>query len=417
MNRVWVRTGIVGLLAAALIAGAVYLRSRPQGLPMLDLPAVDSRGYIAALMEKDGKSRLVAILPDGSIREAPSAATDQDYELTWKPDGRRIVFASNRAEGGSIQLFEWIPDRDSDPIQLTANGASRSNPWFAADGSRFFYASGGDLMTTSYPQLRSTRIMPPSEGPEGRETESGEHIHGPGEEHEEDIVSTIWATYSQAIEGESFSRGFVDGDMMLAQYTTSRGQTLILQDLNPADEKEAMPQAPLAGAAMDISFHGGTGKGVVAVTDFRFPTVADIPKEAIGPNGKVKVPFVNGLFGIGLRDKAVFPIFLAPDDSQTLMSPAVSPDGTKVAFVIMEKQNGRKQVTGMLVAPIQEGGVQQAQTIARGEISWPSWSPDGKVLAFVRDGDVFTIGADGQGEKNVTNGKGSFTMPQFSPMR
>ena len=417
MNRVWVRTAIVGVVVVALVAGAVYLRSRPQGLPIADIPPVDSKGYIAALMEKDGQSRVVAILPDGSIREAPGDRDVMDSEITWKPDGRRIVFVSNRSSGGSIQVFEWTPDRDSDPIQLTPDGAGRQNPWFTPDGQQFVYASGGNVLSTTYPQLRSMRIMPPSEGPEGRETESGEHVHAPGEEHEQDLVSTLWTPYSQAIEGEAFTRAFIDGDILLAQYTTSRGQVVILQNLNPADEREAMPQAPFGGAAIDIAFDGATGKGVVAIMDFRFPNLAEVPREAVQPDGTVKPPFRNGLFSIGLRDKSAVPIFLSADDSQTLMSPAVSPDGSQVAFVIMEKVEGAKRVTGMLIAPIKEGGVQEARPVAQGEISSPSWSPDGTTLTFVRGGDVWTIGVDGLGEKNWTNGKGRFLTPLFSPMR
>src|SRR5687768_5412759 len=95
MNRVWVRTAIVGVVVVALVAGAVYLRNRPQGLPIADFPPVDSKGYLAAIMEKDGHSRVVAILPDGTIREAPGDGEMVDAEITWKPDGKRIVFVSN----------------------------------------------------------------------------------------------------------------------------------------------------------------------------------------------------------------------------------------------------------------------------------------------------------------------------------
>jgi dipeptidyl aminopeptidase/acylaminoacyl peptidase len=417
MNRVWVRTAIVGVVVVALVAGAVYLRNRPQGLPIADFPPVDSKGYLAAIMEKDGHSRLVAILPDGSIREAPGNDEVVDAEITWKPDGKRIVFVSNRSSGGSFQVFEWIPDRDSDPVQLTPGGAGRQNPWFAPDGQQFIYASAGNVLATTYPMLRSRRIMPPSEGPEGRETESGEHVHAPGEEHESDVVSTIWANYSQSIQGEAFSKAYLDGSILLGQYTTARGQVLILQNLNPADEREALPQAPFGGEAMDIAFHAATGRAVVAVIDFRFPNLADVPRESVGADGTVKPPFKNGLFAVGLRDKSVFPIFLSADDEQTLMSPAISPDGSEVAFVIMEKVDGAKRVVGMLIAPIKEGGVQEARQIAQGEISSPSWSADGNTLAFVRDGDVWTIGADGLGEKNLTGGKGRFSTPLFSPMR
>ena len=417
MNRVWVRTAIVGVVVVALVAGAIYLRNRPQGLPIADFPAVDSKGYIAAIMEKEGESKVVAILPDGTIREAPGGSAVMDTEIAWKPDGRRIVFVSNRAQGGSLQVFEWIPDRDSDPVQLTPGGAGRQNPWFTPDGQQLIYASAGNVLSTSYPQLRSRRIMPPSEGPDGRETESGEHVHEPGEEHEQDLVSTIWTSYSQAIEGEAFTRAFLDGDILLAQYTTARGEAIILQNLNPANEGEAMPQAPFGGSAIDVSYHGQSARAVVAVIGFRFPNLAEVPKEAVGPDGTVKAPFTNALFAIGLRDKSAFPIFVSADDAQTLMSPAISPDGKEVAFVIMEKAGGAKRVNGMLIAPIEAGGVQKARPVAQGEISSPSWSPDGQSLAFVRGGDVWTIGVDGQNEKNLTNGKGRFSKPLFSPMR
>src|SRR5688572_4280840 len=141
MNRVWVRTAFVGVFVAALIAGAVYMRNRPQGLPIADIPPVDSKGYIAAIMEKDGQSRLVAILPDGTIRDAPGGADVMDSELTWKPDGRRVVFVSNRSSGGSLQVFEWTPDRETEPVQLTPGGGGRQNPWFTPDASQIIYAS------------------------------------------------------------------------------------------------------------------------------------------------------------------------------------------------------------------------------------------------------------------------------------
>lgn len=50
--------------------------------------------------------------------------------------------------------------------------------------------------------------------------------------------------------------------------------------------------------------------------------------------------------------------------------------------------------------------------LARGED--PAWAPNSKTLAFVRDGDLFSIGADGQGEAQLS-ALGDVQEPTWSP--
>jgi hypothetical protein len=45
----------------------------------------------------------------------------------------------------------------------------------------------------------------------------------------------------------------------------------------------------------------------------------------------------------------------------------------------------------------------------------PAWSPDGLSLAFVRDGELFTVAADGTGEQQLTTGRADVTEPAWSP--
>jgi hypothetical protein len=45
----------------------------------------------------------------------------------------------------------------------------------------------------------------------------------------------------------------------------------------------------------------------------------------------------------------------------------------------------------------------------------PAWSPDGLSLAFVRDGELFTVAGDGTGEQQLTTGRGDVTEPTWSP--
>ncbi len=83
------------------------------------------------------------------------------------------------------------------------------------------------------------------------------------------------------------------------------------------------------------------------------------------------------------------------NDSQ----PSFSPDGLKIAFY--NEPNGGIYVVdrdGSDLTPLASG------------IN-PSWSPDGDLIAFERDGKVFVMNADGSNEKQVVDGR----QPAFSP--
>jgi TolB protein len=45
----------------------------------------------------------------------------------------------------------------------------------------------------------------------------------------------------------------------------------------------------------------------------------------------------------------------------------------------------------------------------------PAWSPDGSLLAFIRDGNVYVIGSDGSNPRPLTTGSGRYATPSWSP--
>lgn len=142
-----------------------------------------------------------------------------------------------------------------------------------------------------------------------------------------------------------------------------------------------------------------------------FPAQAPGQGEQASPD-QTAIQMTPSPDGIALYkgDKGNWVYYLAPPGNQPRklvqgIQPALSPDGKKLAYGLGKKGITGGGIFGLMVLDLATGQTATLLPPLPKRIDHPAWSPRGDLLAFIYNGEINIIRADGSGRQTI------FTMP------
>jgi Tol biopolymer transport system component/serine/threonine protein kinase len=369
----------------------------------------------------------------------PVKLVDDGYYPAWSPDGKKIVFQSNRGGQGDL----WIVDADGGtPKRLTNDVLYDYHPSWSPDGKWIVFGTQRFRPSAAY----DLRVIA-AEGGDPRELTVENHM----------VARPMWSRDGQQILFSSvrggainiwkipFSATALEGHSVPQRVTVGEGQDFAVSISpsgalafasvkNRADiwELEAdsgkLRQVTFETAVEEYPDLAPDGKTLV-VTSYRTPQAA---VWTVDENGKFISRIGSGSFSRWSPDgrqivmssarTAVTPsIFIhrLGDVSVTEFAPSGifaewSPDGTQILYDRM--QEGKM---ALLVKAVAGGPEKKIVEMPSNTPGSPDWSPDGRWVAFQAEQDyirhLWLVPSGGGTPRQLTRGDSEASHPRFRP--
>jgi Tol biopolymer transport system component/imidazolonepropionase-like amidohydrolase len=433
----WIAFDLLGHVYRVPIAGGEAVALTQNSGPALNFhPAISPDGNrIAFASDRDGQLAIWSINADGT--DPTRIFGDPNTRLiqpTWAPDGKSVVAVRlyrtpGRGWHRQNRTLYQLPVGGGDPIAILDEKLTQPDgPDFSADGAHLYYqvsysiGEGLGMLTAGHRIVR--RVIATGQDENVRRGGPGE----PGAAYREALRGGGYATDVEGDEPAALTPKVSPDGRYLAFAREMPGETfeyrghrmrprtaLWLRDLQSGEERVVVPEATkdLSQTNTQYAYRGFPGyawtpdsKEIVLTLKGKLARV-DIQTGATTP-----IPFTARV-----RRTVAEPVranLVIDDDSlavKFLQWPASSPDGKRLAFVavgriwLVDLPNGRPR-------PLLGGDAPGFQLT-------PTWSPDGRTIAFatwnVDDrGHLWTVSADGGTPTKVTTEPGEYLGPVYS---
>ena len=382
MNRIQRRERLlIGILIVLIMIGALALiRSQPWGrVDLRPLKPNTPNWIVCVRLNDDAHGDIVMLLPDGQTLMLTEDNFD-DRSPDWAPDGKKLVFSSNRRDY-VYQL--WTIDPDGRGLsQLTLGGGAKLAPYYDRDGRHILHIAQGLVTEVDVKGVHSLQLIP-----------SASQMVQVREQY-----GQIAFRYAKR----------PNPDLIAAVQRIDEGEQVVLQDLRRTSQQFTLPVV-IAGEQVDLDWAPKGQSLVVGGAGLVVPTA----------EGELRVGGVIRFdFGENPGEIKPLPLWLSRDNSQAAIELVWSPDGSRVAFVLCERRrDGALQRVGLATVP-ETGGA--PTVIVEGEVYHPHWSPDGQQLVFAMgkpgNRQIYTVRIDGT-ELTQRTQSGDYLTPKWSPAR